>query len=82
MVKFDLSDQYLSFDNDFLVALEWIDFENNGNVKNEYNTIKFSSTVFSGPFVSRDNVNLEWENRKVVMNLGIGIHLKVNEYSK
>ena len=82
MVKFDLSDQYLSFENDFLVAVEWIDFENNGNIKNEYNTIKFSSTVFSGPYVSRDNVNLEWENRKLIMNFGIGIHLKVKEYSK
>lgn len=81
MVKFDLSDQYLSFDNDFLVAVEWIDFENNGNIENEYNTIKFSSTFFSGPYVFRDNVNLEWENKKLIMNLGIGIHLNVNEYS-
>ena len=81
MVKFDLSDQYLSFENDFLVAIEWIDFENNGNIDNEFNAIKFSSTVFSGPYVSRANVNLEWENIKLVMNLGVGIHLKVNEYS-
>lgn len=81
MVKFDLSDQYLSFENDFLVAIEWIDFENNGNIENEFNAIKFSSTVFSGPYVSRANVNLEWENIKLVMNLGVGIHLKVNEYS-
>lgn len=81
MVKFDLSDQYLSFENDFLVAIEWIDFENNGNIKNEYNSIKFSSSAFSGPYVYRDNVNLEWENKKLIMNLGIGIHLKVNEYS-
>lgn len=81
MVKFDLSDQYLSFENDFLVAIEWIDFENNGNIENEFNAIKFSSTVFSGPYVSRANVNLEWENIKLVLNLGVGIHLKVNEYS-
>jgi hypothetical protein len=81
MVKFDLSNQYLSFENDFLVAIEWIDFENNGNIENENNTIKFSSSFFSGPYVYRDNVNLEWENKKLVMNLGIGIHLKVNEYS-
>ncbi|MFE3867485.1 carboxypeptidase-like regulatory domain-containing protein [Flavobacterium sp. LS2P90] len=81
MVKFDLTNQYLSFENDFLVAIEWIDFENNGNIKNEYNTIKFSSTVFSGPYVSRDNINLEWQNKKLIMNVGVGIHLKVNEYS-
>ncbi|SDG75265.1 CarboxypepD_reg-like domain-containing protein [Flavobacterium omnivorum] len=81
MVKFDLSDQDLSFENNFLVAIEWIDFENNGNIENEYNMIKFSSTVFSGPYVSRDNVNIEWENKKLPLNIGIGIHLKVNEYS-
>lgn len=81
MVKVDLSDQYLSFEKDFLVAVEWIDYEENGNNASEFNIIKFSSTVFSGPFVSRDNVNLEWENKKLIMNIGVGIHLKVNEYS-
>jgi hypothetical protein len=81
MVKFDLSDQDLSFENNFLVAIEWIDFENNRNIENEYNMIQFSSTVFSGPYVSRDNVNIEWENKKLPLNIGIGIHLKVNEYS-
>lgn len=81
MVKVDLSDQYLSFEKDFLIAVEWIDYEDNGNNANEFNVIKFSSTVFSGPFVSRDNVNLKWENEKLIMNIGVGIHLKVNEYS-
>jgi hypothetical protein len=71
----------LSFEKDFLVAVEWIGYENNGNNTNESNIIRFSSTVFSGPFVSRDNVNLEWENNKLFMNTGVGIHLKVNEYS-
>ena len=80
MVKFDLTDQYLSFEKDFLVAVEWIDYENNGNNANESNMIQFSSTVFSGPYVSRDNVNLKWQNKKLIMNLGVGIHLKVNEY--
>lgn len=81
MAKVDLSDQHLSFEKDFLVAVEWINYENNGNNTTEFNIIKFSSTVFSGPFVSRDNVNLEWQNKKLIMNLGVGIHLKVNEYS-
>ena len=81
MVKFDLTDQYLSFEKDFLVAVEWIDYENNGNNANESNMIQFSSTVFSGPYVFRDNVNLKWQNKKLIMNLGVGIHLKVNEYS-
>lgn len=81
MVKFDLSNQYLSFENNFVVAVEWIGFENNGNTENEFNMIKFSSTVFSGPYVYRDNVNLEWVNEKLILNLGVGIHLKVNEYA-
>lgn len=81
MAKFDLSDQYLSFEKDFLVAVEWIDYENNENIENEFHTIKFSSAVFSGPYVYRDNVNLQWENKELVLNLGVGIHLEVNEYS-
>ena len=81
MVKVDLLNQYLSFEKDFLVAVEWIDYENNGNNANESNMIQFSSTVLSGPFVYRDNVNLKWENKKLIMNIGVGIHLKVNEYS-
>jgi hypothetical protein len=39
-----------------------------------------SSAVFSGPHVSRDNINLKWENEKLMLNIGPGIHLK--EYSK
>lgn len=82
MVKVDLSEQYLSFEEDFLVAVEWIDYENNGANANEFNIIRFSSTVFSGPFVSRDNINLAWESKKLAMNIGVGIHLRVKEYSK
>ena len=82
MVKVDLSEQYLSFEEDFLVAVEWIDYENKDDNSNEFNIIRFSSTVFSGPFVFRDNVNLEWENKKFTLNVGVGIHLKVKEYSK
>ncbi|MFD2909404.1 carboxypeptidase-like regulatory domain-containing protein [Flavobacterium ardleyense] len=82
MVKVDISDQYLSFENDFLVAVEWIGFENNSTDENELNNIKFSSTVFSGPYISRSNVNETWGNRKLVMNIGIGLFLEVNEYSK
>jgi hypothetical protein len=33
MAKLDLSNQDLSFENDFLVAVEWIDFENKENVR-------------------------------------------------
>jgi hypothetical protein len=82
MAKLDLSNQDLSFENDFLVAVEWIDFENKENSTNQDNAIKFSSAVFSGPHVSRDNINLEWGNEKLMLNIGPGIHLKVKEYSK
>jgi hypothetical protein len=45
MAKLDLSNQDLSFENDFLVAVEWIDFENKENSTNQDNAIKFSSAV-------------------------------------
>jgi hypothetical protein len=60
MAKLDLSNQDLSFENDFLVAVEWIDFENKENSTNQDNAIKFIS-CFSGPHVSRDNINLKWK---------------------
>ena len=82
MAKLDLSNQDLSFESEFLVAVEWIDFENKENITNQENAIKFSSAVFSGPYVSRDNINLKWENEKFMLNIGPGIHLKVKEYSK
>ncbi|PQB08656.1 hypothetical protein BST83_09080 [Polaribacter filamentus] len=82
MIKFDLSNQYLSFENDFLVSIEWIDFENNENIEIENKTIFFSSTVFSGPFVWRNNTNLEWNKKRQKYNVGVGIHLKVERYSK
>jgi hypothetical protein len=81
MVIVDISNEYLSFDNDFLVAVEWIDFENKENITNQDNAIKFSSAVFSGPYISRDNSNLKWNSEKVMLNIGPGIHLKVKEYS-
>ena len=82
MVKFDLSNQYLTFENDFLASIEWIDFKNNENIEKENKVIMFSSTVFSGPFISRDNVNLKWNNKKLKYNIGLGIHLKVEKYSE
>jgi hypothetical protein len=80
MVKIDLSSQYLSFDNDFLVSIEWIDFEDKVNIQKEDKAIMFSSTVFSGPFIRRDNINLKWIKKKVKYNIGLGIHLKVEQY--
>jgi hypothetical protein len=38
--------------------------------------MRLKSAVFSGPHVSRDNINLKWENEKLMLNIGPGIHLK------
>lgn len=82
MIKFDLSNQYLSFENDFLVSIEWIHFENNEKIEIENKKIMFSSTIFSGPFIWRNNVNLKWNSKKIQFNTGLGIHLKVEQYSE
>jgi hypothetical protein len=82
MVKFDLSNQYLTFENDFLASIEWIDLKKDETIEKENRVIDFSSTVFSGPFISRDNVNLKWRNKKLKYNIGLGIHLKVEKYSE
>lgn len=82
MVDINLSNQYLSFENDFLVSIEWIDFEDNSSMEKENKTMMFSSTVFSGPFVRRDNISRKWNKEKVKFNVGLGIHLKVEQYLK
>jgi len=82
MIKVDVSNQYLSFENDFIVSIEWIDSENDKNIEEENKQIRFSSKLFSGPFIWRNNVNVEWNDKRAKFNVGIGIHLKVEEYSK
>jgi hypothetical protein len=82
MAKLDLSNQDLSFENDFLVAVEWIDFEKQRkNVTNQDNAIKFSSAVFSGPYISRDTLILNGIVKSNVKRRTWN-HLKVKEYSK
>jgi|GEM_PF-2567792 hypothetical protein len=82
LVKIDVSNQYLSFENDFIVSIECIHLENDVNIEEENKRIRFSSKLFSGPFIWRNNVNVEWNDRRAKYNVGIGIHLKVEEYSK
>jgi hypothetical protein len=82
LVKIDVSNQYLSFENDFIVSIECIHLENDINIEEENKRIRFSSKLFSGPFIWRNNVNVEWNERRAKYNVGIGIHLKVEEYSK
>ena len=79
LVEIDLSNQNLSFDKSFIASIEWIDFENDN--ENENKVIHISSTVFSGPFANRDNVNIPWKIDKVKYNVGIGIHLLIDSYA-
>lgn len=80
LVTVNFSNQELFFKDDFLVAIEWIDFETNN--KGDYKNPKmyFSSTVFSGPFIFRSNPNLKWNTKKQKFNVGVGIFLKVDSY--
>jgi len=66
----------------FIVSIECIHLENDINIEEENKRIRFSSKLFSGPFIWRNNVNVEWNERRAKYNVGIGIHLKVEEYSK
>jgi hypothetical protein len=78
MVEINLEEQYLSFHSDFLVSIEWIDFKPKNKTSTKDNLFYISSTVFSGPFVFRENVNLSWNVQKVKYNSGLGIHLLVS----
>ncbi len=77
-VEIDVTNENLVFENDFLVSIEWIDYiENTSNVNKTSNKIFFNSKVFSGPFYSRPNNLLKWNNHKFKYNSGLGIYLSV-----
>lgn len=80
LVEVDLSNQNVSFDKDFISSIEWIAFENDNAIDVQHKVIHISSTVFSGPFVNRYNVNLPWRVSKEKFNVGVGIHLLVDSY--
>lgn len=71
----------LFFDFNFLVSIEWIDFELKENEK-EKNLIEYASNVYNGPFFYRQNKNVDWEKQKLKYNVGLGISLVVNKYNK
>lgn len=78
MVKIDVSNENLEFENDFLVSIEWIDFiEKERSDPNLEKNIFFSSTVFSGPFYLRNNNLLKWKKIEGKFNMGLGINLNV-----
>lgn len=82
LVTIDLSNQNLSFDSDFVVAIELLNYEIDRNIPKENRIIDFSSTVFSGPFFNRKNIHLKWNKIKEKFNIGLGINLLVESYNK
>lgn len=81
IVSIPLKKYNLLLDFDFLVSIEWVDYELKEDV-NEKNLIEYASNVYNGPFFFRQNKNVKWEKRKLKYNVGLGISLNVNSYKK
>jgi hypothetical protein len=81
-VNIDLSKQQLSFRNKFLVSIEWIDFENDDDIEEGWKRIDIPLANDAGPMCSRKNVNEKWRIKRIRNNLGLGIHLEVEQYSQ
>ena len=81
-VNIDLSKQHLSFRNKFLVSIEWIDFENDDDIEDGWKRIDIPLANDAGPMCSRKNVNEKWRIKRIRNNLGLGIHLEVEQYSQ
>ncbi|MFD2725762.1 carboxypeptidase-like regulatory domain-containing protein [Hyunsoonleella rubra] len=81
-VKIDLSKQQLSFSNNFLVAIEWIDFENDDDIEEEWKRIHIPLAFYTGPSCNRANVHEKWRIKRHRNDTGLGIHLEVTQYSK
>ncbi|GAL65436.1 hypothetical protein JCM19301_3896 [Jejuia pallidilutea] len=60
-VKIDLSTQHLSFSNNFLVAIEWIDFEENHYLREIDKVITIPSVNHTGPMYFRSNKHPKWK---------------------
>lgn len=82
LVTINVEDEYLSFESDFLVSIEWVNYVIDERIKKEERLINFSSAIFSGPFVHRNNINLNWIEQKTKFNVGLGIFLTVDSYKK
>ncbi|PWA08081.1 carboxypeptidase-like regulatory domain-containing protein [Flavobacterium laiguense] len=72
-VEIDLTDENIVFSNDFLVAIERLEYI---DIKGQ-ETVKFSSNVFCGPFYLRANQLEKWKPRKEKYNIGLGMQLFV-----
>ena len=80
-ISIPLKEYNLFIDFNFLVSIEWIDFELKEN-KKEKNLIEYASNVYNGPFFYRQNKNVKWEEQKLKYNIGLGISLVTNIYKK
>lgn len=80
-ISIPLKEYYLFIDFNFLVSIEWIDFELKEN-KKEKNLIEYASNLYNGPLFYRQNKNVKWEEQKLKYNIGLGISLVTNIYIK
>ena len=78
-VEVDLEHLHLSFNKDFIVALEWISYTlNEDSVKAPI--LEFASNVYNGPFYYRKNINQAWRSYKQKFDTGLGISVLVKSY--
>jgi len=77
-VVVDVTNENLVFEDDFLVAIECIEYIEKILLKtNEHKVVYFSSNVFCGPYYIRANHIEKWVPKKQKYNLGLGIQLFV-----
>lgn len=79
-VNVDLTSERLVFENDFLVSIEWIAFnEKEGLMSPNEKRIYFASNVFCGPNYYRSNNLSTWRAPKVKYNMCLGMQVYVKQ---
>ncbi|MFD2725761.1 carboxypeptidase-like regulatory domain-containing protein [Hyunsoonleella rubra] len=82
IVKIDLSKQDLSFSNNFLVSIEWIDLEIDDTIEKKWRRIFIPMANDTGPMCGRPTAHQKWKIGGSRNNKGLGIHLEVEQYSQ
>jgi hypothetical protein len=82
IVKIDLSKQQLSFSNNFLVSIEWIDVEIDNKIEKKWRRIFIPMANYTGPMCGRSTAHQKWKIGGSRNNKGLGIHLEVTQYSE